>query len=87
MPCEMYEAGDGGIIFLCSRGRQPLKRCIVCQRSERQRRLKLCDYVVGIARRGKRTCDAPVCAEHAWHQDPDYDLCPAHAREREQTHG
>jgi hypothetical protein len=33
---------------------------------------------VRLARWGHHTCDAPICAEHAFQVDQDKHLCPAH---------
>jgi hypothetical protein len=39
----------------------------------------LCDHELSDG----KTCDAPLCAEHATAIDTDRHLCPRHARERE----
>jgi hypothetical protein len=38
----------------------------------------LCDWPVD----GGKTCDAPLCEEHATQIGPDRHLCPRHASER-----
>jgi len=56
----------------------------VCHRSERQTALVLCDAVVRPDATRRRTCAAPICKQHATHQDPDTDFCPEHTAEAAQ---
>jgi hypothetical protein len=84
MPCDVIERQGVGVALVCSRGPRRLRRCIVCQRSEAQTPLVLCDAVVRPDKvKGSRTCDAAVCARHAVHREPDLDYCPRHAQEGE----
>ena len=84
MTCNVVTNTDGGLVVVCSRGPHILRRCVVCHRSERQTALVLCDAVVRPDATRRRTCDEALCAQHATHQDPDTDFCPAHARETRQ---
>jgi hypothetical protein len=82
MWCERRVDPDGGVTIICHGGRRPApKRCVVCQRTEAQTALVLCDAVVRPDAKRSRTCDAAVCTAHAVHREPDTDYCPAHARE------
>ena len=62
-------------VIVCSR-MAPAKRCVVCFT---QYDVKLCDYPL-VGSKAGQTCDRPVCGVHAVHQEPDFDLCPSHAR-------
>lgn len=58
----------GGAI-ICSSGRRRIN-CRWCGNTH----TKLCDYPVG-----RRTCDAPICDEHASHvEGQNLDYCPIH---------
>lgn len=87
MWCEKMVHPDGIVTIVCHGGARPQpRRCVVCHRQEGQQlsggarlELKLCDAPMG--RRKQKTCDTAVCAVHAAHVEPDFDLCPTHARE------
>ncbi len=69
MPCHTMNLPGGGSAIVCTpRGKQ--RRCRWCMRWH----TKLCD-----APKGKGTCDAPMCDDHATPDGPDRDLCPTHA--------
>ena len=77
MPCHegIRWRGVRASMIVC--GRQAhAKRCVVCQTHDN---LKLCDYPLAGPKHGQ-TCNRPVCGTHATHQEPDFDLCPSHAR-------
>ncbi len=71
MPCERHKLSNGGLVIVCSRGRQPRAKCS-CGRPAPL----LCDYPIGT-----KTCDAPICKKCATHTGPNRDLCPEHAKE------
>jgi len=83
MPCEWQKVPittENGTEYvaamMCSRGRRPARRCVVCFTTKD---IKLCDFPLRGEKTGQ-TCDRPVCRWHAHHIEPDCDLCPAHAR-------
>ena len=76
MPCRTVAIPGGGYAIVCRRAKQLTHRCVVCHTVYN---MKLCDYPLSGVRHGE-TCSRPVCATHAHHTDPDYDLCPSHAR-------
>ena len=71
MTCPVYNN-----MITCGRVRRSARRCVVCGRPNQ---LMLCDFPLTGSKQGQ-TCSRPVCVVHAVHTDPDYDLCPAHAR-------
>ena len=76
MPCRtIYLPGRGTAIVCGPRVRRPLRCCVVCNVPDTMATMKLCDFPVT----GSRTCDRPVCVEHARHVEPDTDYCPQHA--------
>jgi hypothetical protein len=76
MPCTVWALPDGTTALVCT-PRPRLTRCVVCGQSNRMAVLRLCDAPLP-GRRRARTCNAPVCAEHARHVEPDTDYCPQH---------
>jgi hypothetical protein len=68
---------SGAIIYNRSEARY--RCCCVCYRPAWQVLLKLCDFPIHGGPRDV-TCDVLVCTAHAQHREPDYDLCPTHAR-------
>jgi len=50
---------------------------------------KLCDAIVEVGLTGPiRTCDAPICDQHATRIEPGLDVCPVHKLNRSTTnHG
>lgn len=76
MGCDVIDLGNGAAAFVCGRGRQ--RQCATpgCHR----RAPLLCDWKIGAKR--DRTCDRPMCPDHAFQPDPDQDkhLCPPHKR-------
>jgi hypothetical protein len=78
MPCRTIHLPGRGAAIVCGpRVRRPLRRCCVCNCPETMCTMKLCDYSLG--EKPGRTCDAPVCVEHARPVEPDTDYCPHHA--------
>lgn len=69
MGCEVVRTPLGAG-FVCSRGRRP-KTCRWCSRPS----TKLCDWKAPAA---ARTCDAPICDDHAKVVGPNRDHCPDH---------
>jgi hypothetical protein len=69
MTCEVVSfPGSERGAFLCSRGRRA-PRCRSCGAAA----TRLCDHEVAPG----RTCDAPLCARHAFRQG-ERDLCAPH---------
>jgi hypothetical protein len=73
MPCRPLMQGDKQVGFICGRGLKPPK-CKWCEKPS----TKLCDYPVT----QDRTCDAPMCNEHAKSQAANIDTCPSHPEMR-----
>ena len=77
MTCRMVRLGDGFAI-VCARARRPRwRRCGVldCRRWAKY----ACDGTTGA-----RSCDMPLCADHAKPIGPDAHLCPAHQEAQRQ---
>lgn len=71
MACEIRKSKDGQFIaVVCSRGVKRVPKCRWCDKQS----TKLCDYPIS----KMRTCDAPVCDDHAKHQGQNLDTCPEH---------
>ncbi len=64
-----------GLGIICG-PRAPRRRCSVAGCCEWM--AKLCDHP-----KGRKTCDARLCARHATPAGPDRDLCPDHAKQLE----
>lgn len=74
MSCEHVKFPGGGAAIVCGRGRKP-PRCGWCV----TRSQFLCDWKVGKNADGSaKTCDKPLCAEHAQEVAPEKHLCPEH---------
>jgi hypothetical protein len=74
MHCEGRRGPEGGMMFICGRGRQPRPRCAVCGvRPGTQ----LCDGVVQDIP-VRQTCDKPLCTACSVRVRPDGDFCPDH---------
>ena len=72
MPCYIHKDTYGNHIFIC--GSKDLgPRCRECSDLGDY----LCDYPVG----NEKTCDAPLCREHAFEVAEDTHYCPAHFAE------
>jgi hypothetical protein len=72
MACELETDETGRVTaIVCTRGRRRPKPCRWCKNPG----TRLCDYKVG----GK-TCDAPLCGDHAKSLQGGLDHCPDHAR-------
>lgn len=69
MICKTVKLPGGGVAIACG-SRPRVKKCVACQRPG----LLLCDWKMP----GGKTCDRPICADHADHVAEDKDLCPAH---------
>lgn len=74
MPCEIRKTKDGQFAaVICSRGSR-VPKCKFCEKQS----TKLCDFPLS----KDRTCDAPMCNEHAKKQGPNLDTCPDHPEMR-----
>jgi len=73
MPCQVTATPEGGLVFLCGRGRARTQPCDHCG----QPGTRLCDRTVSQA--PFRTCDRPLCAACAIHRPGHVDYCRAHA--------
>ena len=65
MPCEIRNN-----MIICSRGQRKPPKC----KWRTKPSTKLCDFPLS----KDKTCDAPVCDEHAKKQGSDLDTCPNH---------
>jgi len=73
MACHIIKDKKLGTVFLCGCKMLADKLCRKCNAIAD----KLCDYPVG----NEKTCDAPLCGEHAINITGDIDYCPDHAKE------
>ena len=76
--CEWIKMPDGTTAIVRFAGKRPeSKKCAWCDKMS----TRLCDY--RISPQGQvthvRTCDAPMCDDHATNIGPQLDLCPNHA--------
>lgn len=71
MVCQIITSKKIGKMFLCGK----LKKEPNCRKCSAVSD-KLCDYPVG----EDKTCDAPLCIEHAINIAGDIDYCPDHAK-------
>ena len=79
MPCYWTKLPDGTMVHLnMAKPRQ--QKCRWCGKPC----TKLCDFVVSSPQQvtHRRTCDAPMCDEHAQNVEPDRDYCPNHLQEK-----
>lgn len=67
MSCEVIVLPDGARAIVCTRAKR--RQCRWCGKTAPF----ACD-----APRGKRACNAPMCAEHAREVGPDTHHCPEH---------
>lgn len=68
MGCDIQRDKDGQMMkIVCSRGSSKCRWC-------GNRSTKLCDFPVN-----GRTCDAPMCSNHAKYIRREVDYCPDHA--------
>lgn len=67
-PCEMVKIGQGYAI-LCT-GNPRRRRCRFCASWS----TKLCDWPIRLG----KTCDVPICDEHATPVGENLDYCPTH---------
>lgn len=76
--CSTVKLPDGTTALVRFGGKRPAK-CRWCENDSS----KLCDFVVSSPQQvtHKRTCDAPMCANHAKSVGVDRDYCPVHANE------
>ena len=75
---EWRKMPDGTVVHLLHSGKRPQpKKCQFCDRPS----TKLCDFPMSPPEQvtHRRTCDAPMCDEHATLIGEDRDLCPPHA--------
>jgi hypothetical protein len=77
MACIPFELPSGARGFVCGpTRRRKVLRCSVCHVPDTLATMRLCDWRAP----GKRkTCDRPVCVEHAMRVGPEKDYCPTHA--------
>jgi len=77
MPCEEIRLPGGGVVFV-SYAKPRYKKCRWCQRGS----TKLCDFVISPPEQvtHKKTCDSPMCDDHAKSVGPNLDYCPDHAK-------
>jgi hypothetical protein len=81
--CERVDLGNGNFAMVRFGGKRPeRKKCAWCDKWS----TKLCDYRLSPAAQVThvKTCDAPMCDEHAHRIGPDRDLCPNHKDRVEQ---
>lgn len=73
--CTKVAMPGGGVALVRMSGKRP-PACRWCGKQS----TKLCDFVVSHPSQvtHKRTCDAPMCDEHASHIGPNVDYCPDH---------
>ncbi len=82
MGCEPMTDKDGQVVgFRCGRGRRTPPLCRYCNRQS----TKLCDgpgtnpsAPMDDLRPGVRTCDVPLCDQHAHPGGTNVDYCEAH---------
>lgn len=76
--CEWVDIPGAGKALVRMSGKRP-PACRWCGK----RSTKLCDFVVSHPNQvtHKRTCDAPMCDDHASHVGPNLDHCPDHAKQ------
>lgn len=74
--CEYVELHNGGKALVRFAGKEPAK-CRWCAK----RSTKLCDFDISHPSQvtHRKTCDAPMCDEHAKSVGIDKDYCPQHA--------
>jgi hypothetical protein len=75
MRCQAIKVGDT-VAIVCTRGRRPPK-CRWCDKPS----TKLCDFPLNIGQLqliAPKTCDAPMCDEHAHAVGVNLDHCPLH---------
>jgi hypothetical protein len=81
--CEKIELPGGVVAFVRFAGKRPeRKKCSWCDKWS----TKLCDYRLSPAAQVThvRTCDQPMCDDHATNVGPNRDLCPDHKDRPEQ---
>ena len=78
--CMHVKVGND-VMIVCGSGKKPTRppKCAFCDRQS----TRLCDFVVSPPQQitHKRTCDAPMCDEHAARVGKIRDLCPRHAKQ------
>lgn len=72
MSCDHIKVPGGGVAIVCSRGRRQ-QRCRWCVSRPGK---FLCDWKVGPG----KTCDKPICSEHAQEVASNKHLCPEHQK-------
>jgi hypothetical protein len=71
MPCDHLKAPGGIGAIVCARGHAPRsKRCCACYLQGTY----MCDWKIA----PEKTCDKPICPEHAEEVATDKHLCPQH---------
>ncbi len=69
---------DGTTAHVCIRGNRSRKLCSAPGCTAYADRA--CDFPVNVPRRKSRTCDAPICNQHAAKMGDEIDYCPPHKR-------
>ncbi len=72
MNCNHVKLPGGGFAIVCGRG-HPTPRCRWCVSRPGK---FLCDWKLA----GGKTCDKPICPEHAQEVAPNKHLCPEHQK-------
>ncbi len=75
MKCSPITLPGGSVLILCGRAAGKRGRQL-CRVDGMREATLLCDWPMG----GGRTCDTPLCEEHAAKIGSDSHLCPEHAR-------
>jgi len=70
MGCVVIRPKAGGVMIVCSRGKNSVTPCRQCGDFA----VALCDWPVGSG----KTCDVPLCDEHRHPIGENLDLCPVH---------
>jgi hypothetical protein len=77
MACE-HITDKHGTTFICCGSRRRPPKCKFCSKPS----TKLCDFPIHGSKKGK-TCDAPICDDHATSVGEDRDFCPPHSKQEE----
>ena len=78
MGCKRFTDPDGAVVFMCTRGRgqQAATRCSCGRVAE-----YLCDFPLRGEKAG-RTCDKPICSDHAKLIKHNTHYCPDHQKDQ-----
>jgi len=77
MPCEWIKFPDGTVAIV-KHAKRRQQKCRWCSKQS----TKLCDFSISSPQQvtHRKTCDAPMCDEHAKPVGPNIDYCPEHAK-------